>query len=125
MTEQKQFDLNQFTGGEERTRYSVLFPRMLLTEGALYVAESMGAYWLMDAISSWQPKALQNEELREIQFWKLTVKDNRAVLTCEIDTDRPIIKQKIAYTDFPLSEMRLWVAPYDERHYSIFLPSEY
>jgi len=127
MTTAKTLELDQFRGAEERTRYSPLFP-MLLTEGTLYLAEQAGAYWLMDAISSWQPEALKNEYLREIQFWTLKVDRERrsAVLICQIDSNiEPSITQQIEYTDFPLPEIKLWVSPYDERHYQIFLPSEY
>ena len=53
-------------------RWSPLFRQMVLTDGAKFVADNggaHGAYWLMDAIASHQPKALRNEMLRDIQFW--------------------------------------------------------
>ena len=52
-----------FSGTEEYHRYSPLFRRMLLTDGAKYVADNgggHGAYWLMDAIASHQPKLLRS-----------------------------------------------------------------
>jgi hypothetical protein len=83
----------QFTGTEGYIRWSPLFPRMVLTDGTKFVAENgggAGAYWLMDAIASHQPKALKDERLREMQFWNLTVTEkdggNTAILTCRADS---------------------------------------
>ena len=55
----KQSNLAQFTGTEAYHRWSPLFPRMVLTDGAMFVAKhggTSGAFWLMDAIVSHQPK---------------------------------------------------------------------
>jgi hypothetical protein len=129
----KQDQLIQFTGTEGYIRWSPLFPRMVLTDGAKFVADNggtSGAYWLMDAIASHQPKALKNERLREIQFWNLTVTEKNgrksAVLTCRADSgEKPAITQRIEYTDFDLPEIDLWVGPMDEKHFVIMLPGEY
>ena len=110
-----------------------MFPRMVLTDGTKFVADNggrHGAYWLMDAIASHQPKALKNEMLRDIQFWTLAVaeKDGRksAVLTCRADSgEKPVITQKIEYTDFDLPKIDLWVEPLDENTYVILLPCEH
>ena len=130
----KASELVQFTGTESYHRWSPLFPRMVLTDGAMFVAKhggTSGAFWLMDAIASWQPKALKNERLRDIQFWKLKVteKEGRksAVLTCRADSgEKPAITQRIEYTDFDLPEIDLWVGPVDEAVGQVlFLPGEY
>ena len=129
----KQDQLLQFTGTECYHRWSPLFPSMILTDGAKFVADNggtSGAYWLFDAIASHQPKALKDERLREIQFWTLTVTEKdglkRAVLTCRADKDEePAITQRIEYTDFDLPEIDLWVGPMDENHFVVMLSSEY
>jgi len=129
----KQSELDQFTGTERYTRWSLLFGRMVLTDGAKFVAENgggNGAFWLMDAIASHQPKALKNEMLRDIQFWTLEVKEKNgrksAVLTCRTDSgEKPVITQRIEYTDFDLPKIDLWVEPLDENTYVILLPSEH
>ena len=129
----KQSELAQFTGTECYHRWSPLFPRMVLTDGAKFVADNggkHGAYWLADAIASHQPRALKNERLREIQFWKLTVKEKNgrksAILTCRVDSgEEPAITQRIDYTDFDLPEIDLWVGPVDENRFVLLLPSEY
>ena len=129
----KQSQLDQFTGTEGYIRWSPLFRRMVLTDGAKFVADNgggCGAYWLMDAIASHQPEALKNEMLRDIQFWTLEVAEDdgrkSAVLTCRTDSgEKPTITQKIEYTDFDLPKIDLWVAPLDETTYAIYLPSEH
>ena len=128
----KQAELDQFIGTEGYTRWSpLLFRRMVLTDGAKFVAENGGAYWLMDAIASHQPKALKNPLLRYIQFWTLEVKEKKngsksAVLTCCTDSgEKPTITQKFAHTDFDLPKIDLWVEPMDENTYVILLPSEH
>lgn len=46
--------------------------------------------------------------------------DNSAVLTCERDTDEPMITQEIPFTDFPLAEITLYLCDG-----VLLLPSEY
>jgi hypothetical protein len=124
-------ELGQFTGTSGWHRWSQLFPKMLLTDGARYVAEhggEHGAYWLMDAIASRQPELQKNPRLRDAQFWTLTVNaDKTATLVCVEDSDcAPAVRQEIEYTDFDLNELRLYCMPAgDGIHYTILLPSEY
>jgi hypothetical protein len=75
------------------------------TDGVKYVAESGKADWLLDAIASWQKKL----DSSQIQFWMLIVNsDKSAVLTCEQDNES-VITQQIPFTDFPFSEVTLWL----------------
>ena len=127
--------LAQFSGTEGYHRWSIMFRRMVLTDGTLFVAKNggtSGAFWLFDTIASHQPKALKNEMLRDIQFWKLTVKEGKngsksAVLECRTDSgEKPFITQKIEYTDFDLPEIDIWVGPVDEAiGQVVYLPSEH
>ncbi|MDJ0508973.1 MAG: hypothetical protein QNJ64_06940 [Crocosphaera sp.] len=89
------------------------------TEGVQYMAEKGEAYWLIDAIASYQiHDHVRNED---IQFWKLTVNENQtATLICERDTDDVVVTQNIEFTDFPLSEITLYLA-----NQTLMLPSEY
>ena len=70
-------NLGYFTGTEQWTRYACLCPHIvLLTDGALYVAEHGGedgnsAYWLIDAIASYQGEAALKHHA--FQVWKLSV----------------------------------------------------
>ena len=117
-------NLDQFTGTVNYTRWSGLFRNHVLTDGAKYLAEKAGAYWLMDAIASYHAKCMKDPMLQGIQFWKLKVKNGKATLICERDEGDVAIKQTIPYTDFPLESITLYCAPLDGKHYVIMLPSE-
>ena len=86
------------------------------TDGVKHIMDnggSHGAYWLIDAILSYQKKLLNHTDsrLHDMQFWKLTVNaDKSCVLTCEADSgEKPVVKQNIEYTDFDLPEIKIWV----------------
>lgn len=93
-------DLSQLTGSEH---HYIHWTKLLkYTDGVKFIAEKYGAYWLVDAISSYQP--VQGKGLEDFQLWRLKVRGSRAILTCRGDSDQPaIITQKIEYTDFPES----------------------
>lgn len=111
-------DLAHFTGSECWYRHP-LCPSITYTDGAQYVAEAGGAYWLLDAIVSHQHDARVRSQ--PFQVWTLRVaQDRSAVLTCEDGDHGLVAKQAIALTDFPLSEITLWL-----QNDVIFLPSEY
>lgn len=112
-------------GSEEMTRWSVLFPKHLLSQGAKYLCDKANCYWLVDAIASHTAKNQQEE----FQVWTLTVKDNKAVLKGTDGNSKTLETQKISFTDFPLDEIKLYcilgsldgVTP----EWIIQLPSEY
>lgn len=120
--------LGGFTGTERWHRYSPqLFPYILLTDGVMYLANVGECFWLIDAIASLQRhEAIRtHEQLQQIQFWTLTVFENSAAeLSCEWDRNQIVLTQAIDYTDFPLEQIRLYVAR-DEGYFIILLPSEY
>ncbi len=100
-------DLAQFTGSECWYRHP-LYPSITYTHGAQFVAEAGGAYWLLDAIVSHQHTARVRSEL--FQVWTLKVaQDRSAVLTCEDGDHGLIASQPIAFADFPLAEITLWL----------------
>lgn len=114
-----QSHLMQFTGTEKWYRHS-LAPGVLYTDGARYLAEQGGAYWLLDSIAIAQKfsTAVAGEDF---QLWKLTVENDRtALLACEDGNGRRIYAQAIDYTDFPLPEIKLYFT-----NGVILLPSEY
>lgn len=122
MTNEKKLtaaDLNQFTGSETWYRHGIN-RKVLFTEGAQFLAERGGAYWLLDEIALIQPydKAVAAEEF---QVWKLTVNANRsATLTCDDGNGNIVFTKQISWTDFPLDEVTLWYA-----NNTIYLPSEH
>ena len=103
-------DLDGFTGTERYTRHWT--GKLVYTDGIAFLAEKGGAHWLIDAIASYQidKKVLKNKNLADFQLWVLRVKDNKAVLTCQEDSDKPaVITQRIGFTDFPLQEVKIYV----------------
>ncbi|MEZ4682102.1 MAG: hypothetical protein R2932_48640 [Caldilineaceae bacterium] len=115
----KQSDLRQFTGTEYWYRHP-LARNILYTDGAKYVAEQGGAYWLLDEIAFAQAdnKAVAAEEF---QVWKLTVNpDATGILSCEDGNYNVVFTKAIEYTDFPLKEIQLYFT-----NNVILLPSEY
>ena len=124
-------ELRQFSGDLERYRHS-LNRRVLYTPGVQHLAERAGAYWLIDAIASYlgtpvmDQAVTADDRLRWLQFWRLEVnEDQTALLTCRADSDaEAAIEQSIAFTDFPLNHIDVWVG-YDGEHWTLYLPSEH
>jgi hypothetical protein len=112
-------DLNQFTGSEHWYRHA-LNRKVVFTDGAKYVADTGGAYWLLDAIAVTQ-RYEKKVAAAEFQVWKLTVKPDRTgTLVCEEGDCNVVYAQALDFTDFPLPEITLYF-----QDNTIFLPSEY
>ena len=112
-------DLTQFTGTEQYYRHGIN-RRVLFTDGAKYVADTAGAYWLLDEIALIQPHN-KRVAAEEFQVWKLVVRpDRRATLTCDDGNDNIVYTKEIKYTDFPLDEITFYFT-----NNVIHLPSEY
>jgi len=122
MSEEKTFtaaDLAQFTGSEHWYRHGIN-RKVLFTDGAKYVADYGGAYWLLDEIALIQPYD-KRVAAEEFQVWTLKVRDDRsATLTCEDGNGTVVFSKDIEFTDFPLPEITLWFA-----NDTIYLPSEH
>ena len=116
--------LAHFTGSETFTRHS-LSRSLLMTEGVVFLASAAGAYWLTDAIASYQHTDRVLSE--HFQVWHLTVdaKTRSATLTMKDgNSDAAMITQAVEYTDFPLDDITLWLVR-DDQHWVLMLPSEY
>jgi len=112
-------DLTQFTGTEQYYRHGIN-RKVLFTDGAKYVADTAGAYWLLDEIALIQPYN-KRVAAEEFQVWKLVVRPNRtATLTCDDGNDNIVYTKEIRYTDFLLDEIIFYFA-----NNVIHLPSEY
>lgn len=120
MNEQLAEELEQFCGTEEYHRWSVLFPWAVMTDGAKHLAEKAGAYWLMDAIASWQPKV----KGEEFQVWNLVRVGQGATLKCDDGNGHIRVTQVIPFTDFPFDHYKLY-AIWSGEQMVILLPGEY
>jgi hypothetical protein len=93
---------------------------VLYTDGAQYLAEQGGAYWLIDEIALAQ-RYEKRVAAEEFQHWTLKVKDDRkARLTCDDGNGNIVFRKEIEFTDFPLEEVSLYFT-----NNTILLPSEY
>ena len=112
-----EIDLEQFTGTENYYKHG--FGRLVVTDGVQYLAHQAKAFWLLDAIASYQAKHIA---AIPFQIWELTVNDNKtAILTMKEDSDCPVlVKQHIPYTDYPMPKIKLWLV---DR--VLMLPTEY
>jgi hypothetical protein len=118
MTALIESDLLQFIGATQWYRHP-LVRTVTYTDGAQYVAEHGGAYWLLDLIATHQlDKAVRAEPF---QVWKLAVKPDRtATITCEDGNRKKVHRQELEFTDFPLPEITFYFTDN-----VIMLPTEY
>ena len=114
--------LSQFTG---TISYYRLTSNIVLTDGARYLADKAGAYWLMSAIASYLP-ALTDQEDFVLAKLRVTRSSNTTsgLLTLDDGNDHILAKQFIEYTDFVLDKIKLY-ACWTGDFWVIMLPSEY
>jgi hypothetical protein len=121
--EELESGLAQACGSEEMHKYSRLFYKTMLTDGAMYLAEKAGAYWLMDVLASWQTLAKVRNE--PFQVWTMTVnKKHEARVVCDDGNGNKLAVQIIPYTDFPLETIKLYLCDQGDYHI-VMLPQEY
>ena len=111
--------LAHFTGTDYWYKHGLALS-ILYTDGAKYVAETAGAYWLLDeiALSQMSEQAVKAEEF---QVWISSVNaDHTATLTCEDGNDNPVYSKALEFTNFPPEGITLWFA-----NNVIYLPSEH
>ncbi len=111
-------NLAQFTGTE---RYYRLNRKCVFTDGIKYLADTAGAYWLLDAAASYLLELGTDDWFVLV---RLVVNDSKAFLTLEDGNGSVRAQQAIGYTDFPLGEQVLY-ASWDSEHWVLMLPSEY
>jgi hypothetical protein len=96
-------------------------PAILLTDGCKFIRDQLSAYWLFDAILSYQAD-LYNRNIK-FQIWELKQLrlDLSWLLTCREDSNKKlVVRQAIEFSDFPIDYIKIWVI--DK---VALLPSEY
>lgn len=116
--------LPYFTGTESYTKH---FPfRLLLTDGAKWMAENAECYWVFDIVGS----ILSKKNIRVQDFLHVTFKrtpnnpKNIAIVTVDDGNENVLYTQKLEYTDFPLDEFSFYVGKQDN-YWVALLKSEY
>lgn len=118
-------DLAAFTGTTSYYRHRVLpvGPGLLLTDGARYVAEKAGAWWLMDKVLAHSRKAMDAGE--GFATIKLRVMDGSALFIIEDGNYNQVLTETIEFTDFPTGELMFFLDGRSGGEPVLMLRSEY
>lgn len=98
-------DLAHFTGSEAYHRWSQLFPRIVMTDGAKYLAEEAECFWLMDVIAS----HMISHQNQPFAVAKLQQVDGKWLFTLDDGNGNIFARQEIEFSTFPLDSVRLFV----------------
>lgn len=105
--------IERFTGSEEFYRHPI--GEFIYTEGVRYIAETCGAYWLLDLIGSHQIGIQRRHGEQAFQCWRLvpppSFAEKACIAECHSDCEDDgtfsdahlLARQRIDYTDFPLA----------------------
>lgn len=122
--------LAHFTGTNQYHRLST---RVVLTDGAKFLAEQAECFWLFDIVSSMALIMFQKDE----HFLVVKIKrvnpfpdseDKRYIVTFEDGNGHELFKQKIDYSDFPFVNYEFFAKTsghQDPWFYTCMLKSEY
>jgi hypothetical protein len=109
--------------------YHGLSKKLVLTDGALYLAENAECFWLFDIVNSVLFDAISKIET----FLNVEVKRDDSGFGAEVSIDdgngTVLYTQKIEYTDFPFNEFSFFVQQtrdgMDQPFYVAMLKGEY
>ena len=110
-------NLAHHTGSERFYRHQ-LNRNVVYTEGAAYVADTVGAYWLLDMIVANQFDA--KFQAHDLQIWTLRVRGTAATIEVSNGDEEIFHTEPTTLTDFPEPGITLWFT-----NSTILLPSEY
>jgi hypothetical protein len=110
--------LDQFTG---TAQYWLVARQFVITDGVKYLAETAACFWLIDAAISHLLEIGTSDWFVRV---RTEVSGSSAVMIYEDGDGSEYARQEIAYTDLPLSTVRLY-AVWDSERWVILLPSEY
>jgi hypothetical protein len=111
--------LAQFSGTE---RYYRTHPGLLATDGAKYLADQAGAYWLLDIV--WSVLSKLDDEFVVLEL--ICEESSRAEIVIHDgrEPETTYHRQEIPYTDFPLPKIKLYIQQ-SRSERVVMLPSEY
>ena len=113
-------NLSYYSGSESFYRHPL--GKFTYTDGVQYLAENAECYWLLDIIGSLNYHSDKFMEKEEFICMDLVVKSGttKAVFTAHDGNYNILYTQEIPFTDFPLSEIKLFYC-----NQTLLLPSEY
>lgn len=112
-------ELAQFTGSLTVTRYSPLFPWLVITEGVSHLARRAECFWLLDAIATHLHMVQRDESFVAIHFkdtTKLTVEDGNGSVYLE---------QVFEWTTFPFEDFTFFAGRNEFGGWTLMLTTEY
>ena len=112
--------LEHFIGTNGYTR---LYTKILLTDGALFLAENAGCFWLMDVFASHLLTTIDADK-EPFTVLSLVKTNNSARVVIDDGNGIVLAEQDIEYTDFPLASIKLYGCWSDE-FWVLMLQSEY
>ena len=117
-------DLGHFSGTEGYYRHRVLGQiSVLLTDGAKYVAENAGAWWLMDlAAISGRQWLLEGDGFATLTI--TATEQGTATIKVTDGNENVIEEQHIEFTDFPEGSVTFFLSPHLDE-FVFYLRSEY
>ena len=108
------------TGTEQ---YHRTHPGLLATDGAKYLADAAGAYWLLDI--AWSVLRKITDEFAVLELTLEAGSSRAEVLIHEGREPRTVYhRQSIPYTDFPLPSIKLYIQE-NGLERVVMLPGEY
>ena len=120
--------LKHFTGTENYYGYRLFAGPVIgtYTDGVKFLEDECGAYWLIDAIFSYQYGKIKKEPFQVWTLNKCVYKTGKRAgqeywkLEGQDGNNNVIAKQIIEFSDFPLDEIKLYLI-----NRVLLLPSEY
>lgn len=102
--------------------------RYVATDGAKMLADTFGAWWLLEAIASYFYKPEVRREPFQVWTLREQCSHSDALLICDDGNGKELATQRIPYTDFPreLMPFRLYCEATDigGAKFAIMLPEE-
>lgn len=93
-------------GADDMIKTSAFSKSIFHTDNLDDVCREAGAYWFLDLIVSYLPKLARKGQ--RFQVWQMTVKNSKARVWCEDGNGNKLLTQIIPYTDFPLSDFKVF-----------------
>lgn len=107
------------SGNGSENFYQNKFSPIIYTDGVKDMAETCGAYWLIDLVISHQHS--KTVRLEPFQVWQLKrQKDDAFLIVASDGNERQIASQQIPYSDFKYDIATLWLV-----NGCLMLPNEY
>ena len=123
---EQKLDLSQFWGSASFTQYG-MFTKDVASEGVMYLAEEMGAYWLLDSLTACFMELKEKHDFLVIKLKPIHSHGMQILL--EDGNDNLWYTHEVEFTNFNFSKLpvdfAIWAARNEIGSYTLYLPSEH